>query len=198
MALLILGAPLRSPDESAKAYSGTDRDSPLYQEQFEPDHPVNRAALAYGDGRYMRGYENPDSCLDIIRLYREHVGEKFELFEARPAGESQRFEGEFLGWDVSQMLGESHIWNGLCRTSRNYKAVEEQPPWGEQIGSFVRLMDLYFLPRLNENKLFDHHSDALFYLKCHEAIEDIQPGSFEYGDFEVVGIYRCQVNDSVR
>ena len=196
MSFLILEKDKQPYGDSGKQYKGTDRSSPLYIERFPHEHPVNQIVLSFaqeGEGKFATDIEQ---AVELIRLYRMYNDEEFELIETVHVGEAATMPGDFLGWDVSLFFGESHIWNGICRSSSNYEAIADSLPWGEEASRFTRLMDLYFTPRLNQNGLFDLYEDAVFYRDCHDSIQSLQPGCFEYGEFEILGIYRCRIDNT--
>ena len=170
------------------SYRGTEGNEPGYDFQLPEDHPLTEAVLAYA-----RRYGDEDAMLTadeafrIAELYMKHLGKRFDVLECVLEEGKPVYDGVFLGYDLSYGFGNSLLSHGLTDRREPPDLPKEHPFWS--IEPIYSLVDIHFSPRLNEYMLFESIDDARFCLECMMTIQSIQPGTYEFGDYEVVGVY---------
>lgn len=175
-------------------YHGTDRPPPAYREDMAPAHPVNRSwqwlAGLQSDGC---GVENLERAREVVTAYHQLTPpEDVEIIEVT-RGDAIAEVGEvFLGFDLSYGFGNSLISGGVTHDAVEARRYYEELPAQDAtrtLSPLVRLMGAYLEPHLNSNRLIDNYDVARLWLECARAVQTLKPGFYEYGDYEVVGVW---------
>ena len=193
MELMILGQSLDDP-----RYRGTERTSPYYQEQLPPSHPANQAFLWYVNEGEWEGRIGCGIVRDVVRacaLIQEYrrldPPQQFELIRMAVGSAKPQPEGEFLGFDVTELGLHSILSNGLRYDPDQAERAGIADEGYRRVAPLLRLLKESFSRRLNANVLFDEKSMADYCCECARALITCAPNLFDMPmeSLVVVGLY---------
>jgi hypothetical protein len=190
--LLILGLNDSRAATTNLHYRGTERSIPYLDSRFEDEGPVRQAYLWYLEEADESGIVHDiAAAFHLVRVYREHrISPAFEVVEAVLIGETPHYGSHFLGYDLS-----SGFHNSLLTIGLDFGGIVIHPDEHDLllVQPLLLLVSKYFIPRLNKYGLFDQCEDAEFCLSVLDALQEIRPGLFEYGRYEIVGLYEVKM-----
>lgn len=175
-------------------YRGTDRPPPAYREDVGPAHPANRGwqwlAHLQREGDGVRDLARP---WEVVAAYRRLTPpEEVEIIEVTRGAAATEAGGAFLGFDLSHGFGNSLISGGVARDDaearRSYEGLPAQDAT-RTLSPLILLMGEYLEPHLNSHRLIDDYAVARLWFECAMAVQALKPGFYEYGDYEVVGVW---------
>jgi hypothetical protein len=188
--LLILGP--NASFAADPAYRGTEhRITPYYHTELDENHEVNRwHQWLVVEGGETGVVSDLEMARQLVAAYNNlPLGEHFEIVEiVRGKSESYEGEGDFLGYDLSYGLG-----NSLLADDLSFSIKQETLGQNRELRTIVPILALiesYFRPQLNTHRLFNDYDTAVFCLECMDAVSSCSPGIFEYGKYEVVGLFQ--------
>lgn len=164
-------------------YRGTHRDWIGFQDKYPENHEVNQAFFRFlSEIDELRVLADFDVAREIVDTFQQYVpSEPYEVV-AISTESSSTCQGEFLGYDVSSKLYLSYLSNGLkiCQNGAD-----------NAVGPLLCLMESYFVPRLNENDLFNEYEDGIFLLSCIASMDKLQPAMWDNpSTYSTVGLWK--------
>jgi hypothetical protein len=199
MDLLLLGPPYEYTQNPF--YRGTERPSVPYAEDLPEEASINQAFRDHvREGGESGVVHDLDVACRIYQAVSAH-GLSFDLVEVVRWPEKPSVGSQFLGYDVSSGLRNSLIsgWSG------SEPLPDPTDYAGTTIGDVSEAVEPLFalwychcLGLLNEHRLFADHVDALWCLVGGTALQVLQPGVLEYGNYEVVGLWLVPFQTVVR
>ena len=176
-------------------YRGTDRSPPRYHEELDPSHPANRAWIWLAEEASGGVVHDLMKAREIVDIYR-HLAplETLEIVEVTRGKSALTTKGRFLGFDLSHGFANSLISGGIAPEAE--EGLDNTKPSSDirqALQPLLRLMGEFFMPHLNAQGLVDDYDTAYFWLQCIMALQTIQPGLFEFGDYEVVGVWEVDL-----
>jgi len=175
-------------------YRGTDRSPPRYHEELDPSHPVNRAWIWLAEETSGGVVRDLVKAREIVDSYRHLVPpEPLEIVEVTRGKSDPTTKGRFLGFDLSHGFSNSLISGGISpEAGDGLDGINSNSDVRRPLQPLLRLMGEFFTPRLNAHRLVDDYDTAYFWLQCIIALQTVQPGLFEFGDYEVVGVWEVE------
>jgi hypothetical protein len=174
------------------AYRGTEhRLTPSYHAELDHNHEVHQWFQWLIDAGGETGVVNDlENARLLVAAYANLMnGEEFEIIEAVDGEiDLSEAEGEFLGYDLSHKLGNSLLAGDVLLTVT--REALDQDPELTTVAPILDLIERYFRPGLNANRLFQDYKTAIFCLECMKVVVSFCPGIFEHGEYEVVGLFR--------
>lgn len=165
----------RGSERRDTGYRGITRNGPPYAEQLPADHVVNRLFAWYCSEGGQEGIVNDCAkAKELLASYRRYgVATDLDLVEEVDDGLEPVIGGRFLGYDMA--YGPSLLSWGMCFSDH----LDSLPDEHRSIEPLIRLVEEFFVARLNANGLFDDLADARFFLDCMAALQDICPGLWD-------------------
>lgn len=164
--------------ESNPAYRGTYREHPYGLQGPGDDPRVNRAFLWFLEEGGQEGVvHNLEKARELVEAYKTTTPPQFfEIIEPVADDGSASAGTTFLGYDLS---GGGV---GFSLLARDLHLTSDPGSTEDLLFPFFRLIESYFRPRLNQNRLFDHYETAEFCLSCMKACQKFSPGLWENDD----------------
>jgi hypothetical protein len=191
MKLLVLNAPRPFFHDS---YRGTTRNPPCRWDNLPDDSEPNQLFFWFLSVSNGGGVVTDGTCLDrlrhLIHVYnRDDPAHPYELIELVQPGGTPDLGGTFLGIDLS-LDGEGYsLLDGWGVPPERWCGGSDS---SHPASILAGLIGEQFVPRLNAHWLFADEASARGCLMAVKALQSLAPGTFEYGDFQPVAIYRVQ------
>lgn len=170
-------------------YRGTYRSHPYYCDQVQENHEVNQAFFWFcEEGGEIGVVHDIVRAKHLISAYENlSPPQHFELVEVVEGEHSPRVGNEFLGYDLSAGFNNSLLWSGMDINEDNIEFQSDETL--KILRPLLHLIKIHFKSMLNSNGLFTNDKEATFCLECMMAIQKLSPGFWEWGDYEVLGLY---------
>lgn len=172
-----------------RGVDGIGPDVPYEYETLGIEHLLYRALWDYMEAQDGRVVHDLTVARAVVEAYRCLDPPKYyEVIEVtRGTNLPETTHHRFLGFDVANDVYDSVLVCGLTSSGEGEKTTEDDLL--RTLYPLGRLIEAYFSPRLNSNGLFDDYATACFCLECTMALQKLYPGLYEFGDYEVLGIW---------
>lgn len=119
------------------------------------------------------------------------ASERCELIEVTDYQAKPQVGTLFYGYDVVSTYSHSYLryMSTLDPPSDDGADIHDVKTLDDAANTFSLLADCYFIPRLNQNGLFDSFADARLYAEQIAAMNFIRPNSYDPVPFIPVGIW---------
>lgn len=184
MNLLILNGPTDSRPGRNPLYRGTERAHPSYCCGLPDEHEINQLFLWFlEEGGELGVVHDVQKAQRFAQLWnaRRTPPDQFEVIEVTGGTASVR-GGTFIGFDLSSGYNNSLLAGGLAPLTR---AVDLP----EQVLESYELISRNFALQLNRHGLFDTFETADLCLRAMNALQQLSPNFFEWGDFQPTGLF---------
>jgi hypothetical protein len=173
-------------------YRGTLRRPPSYRDELPESHEVNQLFQWYlNEGGEFGVVHNFDKARAYAaKLNGLSLEAQFEVVQVDKNPRKSEQAGNFLGFDISAGFYASMIRNVLLPDFSVHPKAENT--FDEGMRALSKLHRSYFLPSLNECRLFDDFDIASFCLRTLVALNDCRPNWIEGSDlseYQVVALY---------
>lgn len=190
MLLRLLG-PAFDKSADGRDYRGVDREPIPYIDVAE-DPAAGEIFDRYIELRDEHGdLHDIEFCRRAVEVYRHlNPPRELEVIEVTVGKEPPSMaSSEFLGFDVTCARHISLL-PRIVRLDVLAMGVADDDPV-LKLAPLIELIRRYFVPRLNQNGLFDEYDTAAFYLDTIMATQKFRPNLWEGDDcrFEVLGIW---------
>lgn len=185
---IVLGKPM---SWDCPHYRGTLREGPYWDDKENLNPELYRAFQKHidvcGEDVILTDFAIAKYILNAYRRYSPR-GSAFELVEVVDDDSAPTLGTDLLGFDISLGYYDSRLTCGLK------PLLNESDDRGTRCAPAVACM-IYevFAPKLNEHRLFSDYATACWCKQCCDALQIIEPGCLEFGDFTVCGLYRIPV-----
>ncbi len=199
MRLLIL----EQGDYTETGYRGTGRYTPnTYWENYPDDHPLNQAMRWYDKitaEEHIFG-DDLDKAREVLKLFSAFPELPFveiiEVTRDQEAPESGSID--FLGYDLSADYGWSLLRWAYVLMRPEWVDISSEKDDVKRLEPLLKLIHLYFQPKLNTSGLFDDYEVASFCLDAMRALHNFCPNLWEskttMAAIEVIGIWKVADN----
>jgi hypothetical protein len=192
--LLILKKNLGPGADAAAAYRGTERARPVHFRNLPDTHMANQLFFWFleegGERGVVHDLKRAKQLAGLLNLFGDSVF--FEVVQVGTERATTPGRGGFLGFDVSAGFNNSVIRGFVLHdpggSVPNTPSVDDGPA-----GELSSLHRRFFLPKLNDHRIFQHYDDADFCLRTARALNTLRPGLIEGTDlseYAVTSVYK--------
>jgi hypothetical protein len=184
MNLLILNGPAHSRPGRNPLYRGTERAHPSYCYGLPDEHEINQLFFWFlEEGGELGVVHDVQKARRFAQLWnaRRTPPDQFEVIEVTDGNAPVR-EGTFIGFDLSSGYNNSLLAPGLAQ-------ITHPVDLSEPVLESYELISRNFAPQLNRHGLFDTFETADLCLRAMNALQQLSPNFFEWGDFQPTGLF---------
>ena len=184
MILMVLNAPMPFFHPQ---YRGTMRFPPCHWDSLPDDSEPNRLFFWFLNVSDQAGMVSDPSVVYNLRHLVEvftcnDAAHPYEIVELVGESGAAELGTEFLGFDLSSGGGYSLL--------DGWGSAEFDSPGTTPAGILAQLIRRHYTPLLNDHWLFPDAAIARECLTTIQAVQTLVPGTYEYGEFKPVAIYR--------
>jgi hypothetical protein len=184
---------LQKVNSSGFHYRGLERDTLGYVAEVETHTDVEDIFYKYLSQAGAYGFlQDLNFARNLIEIYNTLTpNQNFEIVTITDKDSNLVNENIiFLGFDVVCVYRISLVLQLTDLDTISPRLSDDDLIW--QLQPLLKLIRLYFLPRLNDNGLFEQEDIAEFYLEVMMSIQAVRPNTWEGQDceFKVVPLWK--------
>ncbi len=191
MDFLILKKSLGPGADLVASYRGTERAHPMHFANLPDNHVANQLFFWFVDEGGTRGVvhdlKRAKQLVELLNLFGDTVF--FEIVQVEASRALVTGKGGFLGFDVSAAFNPSLVRRILLQEDTE-KRLQGADTAAYELSALQRA---YFVPRLNDHRLFQSYDDAEFCRKTARALSELVPAWIEGSDlseYAVTALYK--------